>query len=45
MQTLKEVKSSISFEVEIQLRECKEGEAFTDSGLCDECDAEREYSL
>ena len=31
---------SADFELEIELRECKEGEAFTDSGKCQECLAE-----
>jgi len=29
----------------VALRECIEGEAYTDAGKCDECDPDKEYSL
>jgi len=40
-----EGKSEVSFDMKIALRECIEGEAFTESGLCDRCEPEEEYSL
>jgi hypothetical protein len=35
----------VEFEMAVTLRECIEGEAFTDSGQCDECEPGEEYSL
>jgi len=39
-----EGKSEVSFDMKIALRECIEGEAFTESGLCDRCEPEEDIS-